>query len=104
MLLKQSALYLLFSILLVACAKYAHLLIVYVDMFYTYVNLKLMPVFSSSKLGVMIREIITLVFIPVCIVAVPAFIYRLVKGKSLPYFILATWLLWLIIVLSNILI
>ncbi|AHE67756.1 hypothetical protein Loa_02214 [Legionella oakridgensis ATCC 33761 = DSM 21215] len=79
-------------------------MIVYIDMFYTYVNLKLSPIFSANETGIMIRKVFSLVLIPVAIAAVPALVYRLIKGRHMPYFIHITWLLWLVVVLSKVLI
>lgn len=102
--LKQGLIYLMLSIMIVFFAEYAHLLIVYLDMLYTIVNLKLAPIFSSSELGILIRRVCSLVLIPVVIAAIPALLYRLIKGRNMPYFIHITWLLWFIIVLSKVLI
>lgn len=102
--LKQAVLYLLLSILVVIFARYFHLLVVYIDTFFTYVNVKLASVFSMTHIGLLARKIIVLVFLPVLIAAVPALTYRAVKGGHMPYFMELTWLLWLVIVLSNILI
>jgi hypothetical protein len=102
--LKQSIMYLLLSILIVVFAKYAHLLIVYVDIAYTYVNVKLSPIFKNSVTGSMIRNVITLVLLPIVVVGIPALIYRAIKGQTMPYFFEITWLLWLILVLSKVLI
>ena len=102
--LKQSVIYLLLSIVIVIFAEYAHLLIVYVDLVYTYVNVKLSPVFNHGTTGVVIRNVLTLVLLPVIIVGIPALIYRAIKGQHMPYFIEVTWLLWLILVLSKVLI
>lgn len=101
---KQIIIYLLLSILVVLFAEHAQILIVYIDMLYTYVNVCLAPIFSQAHLGVLIRKIFSLVVIPVGLAAIPALIYRLIKGKSMPYFIQLTWLFWLVIVLSKILI
>lgn len=102
--LKQAIGYLIISILVVICAKYAHLLIVYVDLFYIYINVTLAPIFSNTDLGILIRKIITLVLLPVFIVGIPALIYYGFKKERMPYFIQITWILWLVIVLSKILI
>ncbi len=102
--LKQSLIYLLLSIIVVIFAKYAYLLIVYISMLYTSVNVNLIPVFAHMGLGTAIRKIILLVLIPVLIALIPALVYRLVKGKEMPYLIELTWGLWLVIVLSNILV
>lgn len=101
---RQCLIYLLLSILVVVFARFAHNLIVYIDIFYAFINFKLAPIFSHTGVGIMIRKVILLVFIPVIIAAVPALGYRVIKGKDMPYFFEFTWTLWLIIVLSNILV
>jgi hypothetical protein len=102
--LRQSIIYLTISILVVIFANYAHLLIVYIDMFFTYVNLKLTPIFNQTGWGVVVRKILVLVLIPVTLAAIPALIYRGIKGRPMPYFIATTWVLWTVIVLGDILI
>ena len=102
--LKQSIVYLLLSVLIVIFAKYAHLLIVYIGIAYAYINVKLAPIFNNSVTGGMIRNVITLVLLPVVVVGIPALIYRAIKGQTMPYFFEVTWLFWLILVLSKVLI
>ena len=101
---RQSFIYLFLSILVVIFAAYAQVLIVYLDFLYTYVNVQLKPIFSSSSTGELFRKVISLVLIPVVIACVPALFYRLIKGQHMPYFIQITWMLWLVIVLSKVLI
>jgi len=102
--LKQSLFYLLLSVLLVFFAKYIHIFVVYIDWLYTYFNIQLAPIFSNSELGLMFRSIIALTLLPIAITAVPALLYRAFKNKMLPYYFEITWLVWLVIALSNILI
>jgi hypothetical protein len=102
--LKQTLLYLFLSIAVVFLASYVHVGVVYIDFLYTYVNLKLAPIFSNSELGILIRNIIALSIIPLIIVGIPALLYRAIKKKTMPYLIEITWFLWLIIVLSKVLI
>ncbi|MBN9229752.1 MAG: hypothetical protein BGO90_11060 [Legionella sp. 40-6] len=102
--LRQSLIYLLLSILVVVFAKYAHLLVVYIDMFFTYINLKLSPIFSRTGWGLVIRKILVLVILPIILTAIPALIYRVIKGKDMPHFIAITWVLWTVIVFSDILV
>ncbi len=101
---KQGIIYLLLSIVVVLLAKYANLLIIYIDLIYTHINIILVPIFSSSELGILIRKIITLVMIPVLIAAIPALVYYAIKRRQMPYFIQITWILWLVIALSKVLI
>jgi len=102
--LRHSLIYLVLSILIVVFAKYAHLLIVYIDMFFTYVNIKLTPIFSQTGWGLIIRKTLVLMVLPVIITAVPALAYRAIKGKDMPHFIAITWCIWTVIVLSEILV
>lgn len=102
--LRQSLIYLVLSILIVVFAKYAHLFIIYIDLFFTQVNIKLAPIFSPTGWGVLIRKIIVLMGLPLVICGIPALAYRGFKGKDMPYFLPVVWLLWTIVVLSNILI
>lgn len=101
---KQALVYLILSILIVVFASWAHLLLVYITTIYTWIVVQITPIFSISFNGILIRNIIALVLIPVIIVGIPALIFRLVKGKAMPYFMEITWVLWLIIVLGKVLI
>lgn len=101
---KQILTYLILSIIIVIFAKYAHLLLVYIDIIYTYINIKLTPLFSTTEAGTLLRGTITLTALPLCITGVPALIYRALKGGMMPYYFEATWIIWLIIVISKIII
>lgn len=96
--------YILLSVMVVVFAKFFHVIIVYIDMIYHYINLKLSGVLSHSAFGVTLRKVILLVAIPLLIAAIPALCYKLIKGADMPYFLELTWGLWLVIVLSNVLI
>jgi hypothetical protein len=100
---RQSLIYLLLSILVVLFARYAHLIIVYIDMFFIYINFKLAPIFSQSGWGLVIRKILVLMLIPLVITAIPALIYRVIKGRDMPHFIGIVWVIWTVVVLSDIL-
>lgn len=102
--LKQSLIYLILSLIVVIFASYAHLLVVYLDILYTQANLALAPLFSNSHDGVILRGVIVLTLLPICITAIPALIYRALKGHTIPYYFEATWMIWLMIVISKIII
>ena len=101
---RQSLIYLLLSIVVVLFARYAHLLIVYIDIFFTYINFKLTPIFSQTGWGLAIRKVLVLMLIPIIITAIPALIYRVIKGHDMPHFFAIVWVIWTVVVLSNILI
>ena len=101
---KQGLLYLLLSMLVIMFAKYAKLFVLYADIFYTYINTLLEPLFGSGFVGEIFRNTFTLVLVPLTIAAIPALIYWLIKRKHMPYFVELTWLLWLVIAMSSYLI
>jgi hypothetical protein len=102
--LKQSLIYLLLSILVVVFAKYLHHLMTFINYLYHYVDNLISPIFSKGGIGQTVCNVILLVSIPALLAAIPALLYRLIKGSTMPHFIATTWCLWLIIVLSNLLI
>ncbi len=102
--LKQIVIYLILTLAVILFAKYVHLLIVYIDIIYTYLHITIAPIFSHGGLGLLFSKMILYILIPVSLASVPAFAYRLIKGGDMPYFIEITWCLWLILVLSNIMI
>lgn len=103
MMLKQSLFYILASIIIIIFATQAHQLIVYINKFYLYINYKLSPLFASLEVYGNLRKVILLTLIPIVLTGIPALIYRLIKGKTLPHFLAITWCVWLVIVLSYIL-
>lgn len=102
--LKIALIYLALSIIIILFARYVHLIIVYIDLFYTWISLKLALYLPWMRPYPMTRQITALVIIPIVIVGIPALIYRLLYKKTIPYFYEAIWMVWLIIVLSNYLI
>lgn len=102
--LKQTTIYVLLSILVVAFANYAHLVVVYLDILYTKTHLNIAPLFSTNESGILIRGILILTFLPVGITAIPSILYRGFMGEWMPYYIPITWVVWLVIVVSKIII
>ena len=100
----QSIIYLLISIFVVIFAHYVHLMVVYLDIMYTYTHLKLAPLFSNNEAGMLFRGVILLTLFPIGITAIPALIYRVYKGHTMPYYFSITWIVWLVIVVSKIII
>lgn len=102
--LKQFFIYLVLSILVVLFARYAQLIIANIDVFFSYINLKLTPIFSQTGLGFITRKVLVLMLLPLIIIGIPALIYRAIKGREMPHLIACVWVVWTIIVLSDILI
>lgn len=101
--LRQFLIYLGLSIIVVLFARYAQQIIVYIDTFFSFINVKLTPIFSQTGIGLVIRKVIVLMLIPIVIAGVPALVYRVIKGKDMPHFLAITWVIWSIIVISDIL-
>ncbi len=101
--LKQGLIYLILSIIIVVFSSYAGVLIDYIKTLYGYLDFWLTPIFRISDTGAMIRGTLILVLLPLILTGIPALIYRLLKKKEMPYFMEATWIIWLIIVFSNLL-
>ena len=102
--LKQSLIYLILSILIIIFAKYAHLIMVYISLAYTFINIKLALLFNSTSLGVKMSQLFTLVALPLLLAAIPALLYRGIRGQTMPYFVEITWIFWIILVLSKVLV
>lgn len=102
--LRQSLIYLFFSILVVVLKKYAKLLLLYIDIIFTYISLQLNPLLTTIGLGNPIQKILLLALVPVAITAIPGVLYYLFARKTMPYYFELTWCVWLVIVLSNLLI
>jgi hypothetical protein len=100
---RQSLIYLLFSVLVVIFARFALMLIIYINILIAFVSVYLTPIVSQIGLGMVFQRTILLVCVPPLLVAIPTLIYRLTKGKMMPYFAELTWGLWLVVLLSNIL-
>ncbi len=99
---KQSAIYLILSILVVFFAKYVYLVLMSIDSFYSVINTKLTPLFNQGGLSRTLQKTVLLVIIPILVALIPTLIYRLIEGKNMPYFLPLIWCLWIISVFSNI--
>lgn len=97
MLLKQSIAYFMLSFLVVFFAKYVQLGTHYIAQFYSQLNLQLAPYLTNDAA----RHILLMVLIPITAAGIPALTYRLIKKQNMPHYLICTWVLWLILVLSN---
>lgn len=57
---------------------------------------QLSVVFSSGKVGTILRNIVTLLFIPFIASGIPTLCYYLVYRKRMPYFNEVTWAVWIV--------
>lgn len=101
---KNSTPYLIYvglSIFVVLLAGYVDDAVNLVVYFYDYVDKILDVFFSHSHAGILSRSSFALVICPLLITGIPALIYNAIKKDKMPYFLEATWLIWMIIVLGN---
>ena len=96
--------YIILSILVIVFAKYINNFIICLAVFYDYINDHLSVLFNKSAVGILSRNTISLVICPLIITGTPALIYYAFKRSKMPYFIEITWLSWLTLVLSNLLV
>lgn len=101
--LKQFVVYLIMSALVVLFAHYIQVIILNIDLFFALMNAQLSPVFSQTGFGPLTRRILVLIILPLIIVGIPALIYKAIRKKEMPHLIASTWIVWTIIVLSDIL-
>lgn len=102
--LKQFSIYLLLSLLVVVFAHYFYRLVISIDMLYLYADHKLVSVFNQTGLGLTIRKTLVLFLLPLAITAVPALLYQVIRGGTMPHYFSITWMIWTVIVLSNVLV
>lgn len=98
---KPYLIYLALSILVVIFTKYLNIAVNFIVNLYDYIDDFLDVFFSSSPAGILSRSSLALVICPLLITGVPALLYHAFKKTKMPYFIEATWLIWMIIVLGS---
>lgn len=102
--LKQIVIYLIASILVILFARFAYEILSYIHAAFLYAGQLITPFFNLLDLGLLSRKICILIVVPLAFTGIPALIYKAVNGKQMPWFMESTWILWLILVLSHILI
>lgn len=100
---RQLYVYLGLSFLIIVLAHYGKLVMIYWDYAYSYLHFYLIQIFQHIGLTSAASQLLLLITLPLLIVGLPALIYYLIKKKSMPYFAEMIWILWLIILFSNIL-
>jgi len=96
--------YLILSILIILFSQYTREAGSFIVDFYNYVDGHIEIFFSRSPGGIALRHIVALVVCPLIISGIPAMIYHAVKHSAMPYFMQITWLLWIVIALSTVLV
>lgn len=101
--LKHISILVVLSFLILIFASQTQLMLSYLDMAHSLLNVKLSYIFNTSPLGNTLQETICLLLIPFLTAGVPAGGYWLVKRKLIPYFYHMVWIVWLVLFTSLIL-
>lgn len=96
--------YLGLSILVVLFSSYTNELARLIVTFYHWIDTHIEVFFSTTPSGLNLRHVFSLVICPLIITGIPALAYRFIKGGLMPYYIEATWLIWILLVLSKVLV
>jgi hypothetical protein len=68
--------------------------------FYPVILRHLSYVFAGGKLGMLIKEVIAIIALPLVVSAVVSLAYYVIRRNWLPHLINITWILWIIVVSS----
>src|ERR1700722_4304496 len=93
---KQIFLLIVLSLLIITGMAYAHHALQYLLNAHEWIDGMLTEVFSGGTAGNIIRQLISLLAIPVIVGLIPAIIYWMVKRSWMPYFMEIVWVVWLI--------
>ncbi|OGT45953.1 MAG: hypothetical protein A3E83_02625 [Gammaproteobacteria bacterium RIFCSPHIGHO2_12_FULL_41_20] len=63
---------------------------------HTWISDTLMRVFSVDDAGIVAKNLIALLCMPLVIALIPSLIYWLIKRKWFPYFFEIAWIIWLV--------
>ena len=85
------------SFIFAIAAKYVYQLIALLVGFHRWIGHMVGMVFSSGGLGLIIENTLAFLVVPFLIAAIVAIIYKIVKKKFLPVFMLVVWVLWLVL-------
>ena len=94
--LKQSILLVAISIVIILSMSYAKQGIEMLLYAHDWISQLLTDVFTVGQAGNLVRELITLLSIPLIAGFIPALVYWGIKRHFFPYFMQIVWIVWLI--------
>lgn len=101
--LKQIIFLIVVSLLAIFFMRDVSVCLVYLGKAHHYLTKELAVVFAGGAVGMMIRQVVVLVVIPVIVGLIPGSIYWVIKRKRMPYLFHIIWIVWLILMTSIIL-
>ena len=88
------------SILAVIFHRYIHVVIIYIDYAFTYIQLLMSTWLKNSGYGIFISKIITLTLFPIGLIYAIQSLCHLILKKQMKQPIYWIWLTWFVIVIS----
>ena len=95
--LKMIASIILASLVVLIFQPYLATVLHWLTSLHHYLYQELGVVFSSGKIGTVLRNLVTLLFIPFIAIGIPSLIYYLIYRKKMPYFSEAVWGVWIVV-------
>jgi hypothetical protein len=86
----------LFSLGVIFGAKHIQPIIFLLVSSRDWISQLLLQVFSGGEWGSAVRNLISLLVMPLFIAAIPALVYWLSKRRFFPYFMHVVWVVWLV--------
>lgn len=97
---RKILIYIGLCIVVVLMRNWIHTLVYYIDLSYIKLNLLLKNIFSQSAVGQLIRQTVVFAILPAGLALIPALIYKVVKGRFPDWYIHLTWILWIVVAMS----
>jgi hypothetical protein len=94
--LKNFIVLILLSLAVIFGTKHLHPIILVLVSAHDWISQLLLQVFSGGELGSAVRNLISLILVPLFIGAIPATVYWFSKHRQFPYFMHIVWVMWLL--------
>ena len=94
--LKNFIVLILLSLAVVFGMKHIHPLIIFLVSAHDWISQLLLQVFSGGEIGSAVRNLLSLIIVPLFIGSIPAAIYWFSKHRQFPYFMHIVWIIWLL--------
>lgn len=93
---KQVIALLILSIVILLTMPYAQQGLNWLVAAHDWISQTLTDVFSGGETGILVKEFIALLTIPIAVGLIPVIIYWLAKRSWFPYFMQFVWVIWLV--------
>lgn len=94
--LKNFIVLILLSLGVVFGTKHIHPFLLVLVSAHDWIAQLLLQVFSGGEIGSAVRNLLSLIILPLFIGAIPAIVYWFSKHRQFPYFMHIVWIMWLV--------